>query len=67
MAPLAGARYTLEIIRRDATVDDEPRACCPGRFVGGEVERHVDDVVGFAEATQGDAVQAQVTGFFAGL
>src|SRR5712692_7246169 len=56
----------LKIVRCDATIDDEPCACCPGGLVGGQVERHVDDVVGLAEATEWDAVQAQVTGFFAG-
>ena len=39
----------LKIIRRDAAIHHQPRAGCPARFVGGEIERHVHDVFCFAE------------------
>src|SRR5579884_4020770 len=42
----------LEIVRRDAAIDDEPRAGCPGRLVRGEVERHINNIIRRAETSK---------------
>src|SRR5207302_1108217 len=56
-APGPGGSFTLEVVRRDSAVDDQHAAVDPGRLVGGEIEGHLDDVLGPAEPAHRDPVQ----------
>ena len=51
---------SLEVVDRDAAVDDELGTGGPGRLIGREVERGVDDVFRKSEASEGDAVEGQM-------
>src|SRR5262245_52476844 len=39
-----------EVVHRDAAITDERGAVRPARLVRGEIDRHVDDLLGLAEA-----------------
>src|SRR3990170_459428 len=59
-------RAASEVVHADPAVHDKRGAGCPGRLVGGEVERRVDDVLRAAEAAERDAAEPLEAFLFVG-